>query len=260
MDKPVLVLKGVRKELGGRAVLESIDLSLSRGRVLALCGGNGAGKSTLLRLITGMLQPTSGTIELNGLQWGANRARYADQLGYMPDDYLFGQGLSAHETLSFWAALRKVPKKRVAELLELVGLSEVKHKAVTSFSKGMRQRLLFAQALLAKPPLLVMDEPTNGLDPYWMDAFVELVRQSKQEGHAILFSTHQLRVAELAADEAVFLQGGRLVRQDRTDVLGGDAASMDARGLETAFAELYRQPMTGSGGGHARGSSGKGGE
>ncbi|MGF7035370.1 ABC-type multidrug transport system ATPase subunit [Paenibacillus mucilaginosus] len=238
MANELLKLSGVRKEIGDRLIIESIDLSLSKGQVLALCGGNGAGKSTLIRMITGILQPTRGTIEINGVQWKKNRSSYAEQIGYMPDDYIFGQGLSALETLSFWASLRKVPLKRVEELLELVGLSEVKRKPVTSFSKGMRQRLLFAQALLARPPLLVMDEPTNGLDPYWMDSFVTLVKLVKGEGHTILFSTHQLPVAEIAADEAVFMKEGHIVRQETVTSLRQDG-SRNATGLQGAFAGLY---------------------
>ncbi|MGG1596878.1 ABC transporter ATP-binding protein [Paenibacillus naphthalenovorans] len=236
MGEDVLKLKGIGKDIGGQTIIHSIDMSLRQGQVLALCGGNGAGKSTLLRMITGILQPTRGTIEVNGLQWRHNRLKYAEQIGYMPDDYLFGQGLSAEETLAFWASLRKVPMSRVREVLELVGLIEVRRKSVSSFSKGMRQRLLFAQALLAKPPLLIMDEPTNGLDPYWMDSFVELVRFAKQEGHTVVFSTHQLQVAELAADSVVFLKNGHIVKEEKTVSFGRAAGSSS---LQAAFSCLY---------------------
>ncbi|WP_159884819.1 ABC transporter ATP-binding protein [Paenibacillus puerhi] len=236
MDKPVLVVKGVGKDIGKKTILGSIDLQLRSGQSLALCGGNGVGKSTLLRMIAGITRPTRGSIALGGIQWADNRRRYADQLGYMPDDYLFGQGLSAEETLSFWASLRKVSQARVSETLELVGLSEVRRNPVTSFSKGMRQRLLFAQALLAKPALLLMDEPTNGLDPYWMDSFAELVRFAKGEGHAVLFSTHQLQIAEATADHVVFLKDGGIAEQ-------GTTASILERygpyGLQTVFSRLF---------------------
>jgi len=213
MDQ-ALEIRDVRKEYGKTTILERINLQLERGQALALCGGNGAGKSTLLRMIAGIEQPTSGSIRVNGLIWRNNRKQYAQHIGYMPDDYRFGRGLSAQETLAFWAALRQAGKRRTAELLEIVGLCEVKDKPVSSFSKGMRQRLLFAQALLAKPPLLVLDEPTNGLDPYWMDTFVNLVNMVKQEGHSVIFSTHQLDVADAAADRLVFLKDGNIARED----------------------------------------------
>lgn len=209
-----LEVEGVRKAYGKQAVLERIDLQLQPGQAMALCGGNGAGKSTLLRMIAGIEQPTSGSIRVDGLSWRGDRRRYAERIGYMPDDYRFGQGLSALETLSFWASLRKVGPSRIAELLDRVGLSDVKHKLVSSFSKGMRQRLLFAQALLARPSLLVLDEPTNGLDPYWMHSFVELVGMAKQEGVSVLFSTHQLDIADAAADRLAFLKEGRIDMAD----------------------------------------------
>jgi len=232
----VLHLRDVSKSIKKHDIVHQVSMEIGSGRTLALCGGNGAGKSTILRMITGITQPTSGEITVNGLQWKEDRKRYAEQIGYMPDDYQFGQGLSAKETLGFWAALRKVPKARIQETLEMVGLADVSGKAVSSFSKGMRQRLLFAQALLAKPPLLIMDEPTNGLDPYWMESFVQLVSAVKAEGHAVIFSTHQLQVADAVADDVVFLKEGRIVRQ-------GPIASYHeqggAYGLQQTFTELF---------------------
>jgi ABC-type multidrug transport system ATPase subunit len=135
----------------------------------------------------------------------------------MPDDYHFNQGLTAEEVLQFWAALRKVSKERVSEVLTLVGLAEQKNKRVTTFSKGMRQRVLFAQALLAKPSLLIMDEPTNGLDPFWMQEFANLIKQIKEEGHMVVFSTHQLEIADDVADHIVFMNHGRNVGDSPTE-------------------------------------------
>ncbi|QJC53014.1 heme ABC exporter ATP-binding protein CcmA [Paenibacillus albicereus] len=239
--KPLLRIEQVGKTIKGQTLLQNISLELGPGRVLALCGGNGAGKSTLLRLVMGLLQPTSGHVEVDGLRWQHDRRAYADKLGYMPDDYTFSRGLTAWETLRFWASLRGLSKRRTEEALEEVGLADVRDRKVTAFSKGMRQRLLFAQAMLAKPPLLVLDEPTNGLDPYWMDSFVELVRKLRSEGHSVLYSTHQLPVAEASADEVVFLRGGEAVRQgtvaellEQYGVGGLHAAFTDSRGSGAA--------------------------
>ncbi|MEK3916259.1 ABC transporter ATP-binding protein [Paenibacillus sp. FSL H7-0331] len=239
MDNNVLELSGIRKELGGRLIIHDASLRLGQGEVLALCGGNGAGKSTLLRMVAGILQPTAGEIWIKGKTWKHDRKGYAHQIGYMPDEYLFGQGLSAEETLAFWASLRKVSSVRVSEVLKLVGLLEVRRSKVSSFSKGMRQRLLFAQALLAKPSLLIMDEPTNGLDPYWMGSFVELIRYVKSEGHAVIFSTHQLQIAESISDYVIFLKEGKIAEQ-------GTTASLIERygsyGLTAAFDKLFAYP------------------
>ncbi|KEQ26701.1 ABC transporter ATP-binding protein [Paenibacillus tyrfis] len=235
MAEPVLKLTNVRKTINKQPIVKGVDLELYLGQVMALCGGNGAGKSTLLRMIVGSSQPTEGSIEACGLQWRADRMRYAASVGYMPDDYVFGQALSARETLTFWAKLRNVPPSRVQELLHKVGLAEVQQKPVTSFSKGMRQRLLFAQALLGDPPLLVLDEPTNGLDPYWLQSFVHLIEEVKREGRAVIFSTHHLQVAESVADRAMFLRNGELVRQGSIDEF---REHYGPKGLDGAFTEF----------------------
>lgn len=211
MSSPLLELRDVTKQIKGKTIIHPLTYQLGEGRVLALCGGNGAGKSTLLRMIAGILLPSGGTVQLRGIRSGRNQRAYTDQLGYMPDDFQFGYSLTAAETLEFYAALRGLKgTKRVDDVLEEVGLADVRNKKVATFSKGMRQRLLFGQALLAEPPLLVLDEPTNGLDPYWMRTFVELVNARKQRGQSIVFSTHNLEVAELTADEVILLNEGRV--------------------------------------------------
>lgn len=214
MVKPALKMVGVCKRIKNRPIVEGIDLELAQGRIAALCGGNGAGKSTVLRMVAGIAQPSAGDIYVNGLQWKKDRLAFSGQIGYMPDDYRFSPGLTALEALSFWAALRNVGKAGVTEALTVVGLEEKKHGSVSTFSKGMRQRLLFAQAILAKPPLLIMDEPTNGLDPHWMDEFVGLLRAIRKNGQSVLFSTHQLEVAEETADKVVFMNEGRSRGED----------------------------------------------
>ncbi|AZS15185.1 ABC transporter ATP-binding protein [Paenibacillus lutimineralis] len=209
MADPLVRVMDAGKVIKKQTIVEHINLSIDPSSIVGLCGGNGAGKSTILRMIAGIIQPTSGEIYVNHLQWKKDRKRFAEHIGYMPDDYHFPQGLTAHELLSFWAALRRVPEVRVREVLRIVGLEEKRNIAVSTFSKGMRQRVLFAQAILAKPPLLIMDEPTNGLDPYWMNEFVKLLRNIKHEGHTVIFSTHQLEIAEEIADSVVFLNAGR---------------------------------------------------
>ncbi|WP_052036309.1 ATP-binding cassette domain-containing protein [Tumebacillus flagellatus] len=137
--------------------------------------GNGAGKSTLIKMVVGISRPTTGTIRVQGLEWRRNREEYARRIGFMPDDFQFSGGMSAWETLCFYSGLRGVGKQRAAEVMDIVGLTEAGQKQVSAFSKGMRQRLLLAQALLARPALLVLDEPTNGLDPYWMESLAGFV-------------------------------------------------------------------------------------
>ncbi|MFF2479648.1 ABC transporter ATP-binding protein [Paenibacillus sp. NPDC058071] len=229
----------VHKAFKGRTVIDNINLNIESGEVVALCGGNGAGKSTLLRMLAGILHPTSGTISVSGVSWKKDRRLYARQMGYMPDDYRFSAGLTAKETMLFWARLRGLGKDRALEVLEQVGLADTGSKPVASFSKGMRQRVLFAQALLAKPRLIVMDEPTNGLDPYWMETFVMLVRQSAATGQTVVFSTHQLQIAEVLADRIVFLRDGNVVLDGRQSDIH---AQYGTAGLQEAFGGLFGIP------------------
>lgn len=239
MADTVLEIQNVSKVIRGNTLVHPFNLQMETGQVLALCGGNGAGKSTILRMIAGILQPTSGTIKVCGVEWKRNRKTFAQKIGYMPDDFQFGQGLSAKETLYFYAGLRGVKKAIADQTLETVGLWEARDKLVSRFSKGMRQRLLFAQALLAKPALLILDEPTNGLDPHWMQSFISLVKDVKEANKSVIFSTHHLNVAEEAADGVVFLNNGRIVS---TGTLSKYKEVYGERGLSGAFSELIAVP------------------
>ena len=236
MAKPMVRLDGITKKMKKQVIIEGLNLQIEEGQIVALCGGNGAGKSTILRMIAGISHPDSGKITVGGLQWKNNRKRYADLIGYMPDDFRFSQGLTAFETLAFWAALRGVPRRRVKELLQEVGLEDTGKKSVSSFSKGMRQRILFAQALLAKPPVVLMDEPTNGLDPYWIESFVRMVKETAASGQTVIFSTHQLHVAEALADRIALLRGGQIELEGTAADI---RAQLGASGLQAAFAEWF---------------------
>ncbi|MCC3377609.1 heme ABC exporter ATP-binding protein CcmA [Cohnella sp. REN36] len=210
MAEPLLIVSEVSKSIGRSVLLHPCSLQAAQGEVVALCGGNGAGKSTLIRMLAGISRPTSGSVRIGGRSWFEDRAAYADSIGYMPDEFQFGSALTAAETLRFYASLRRVPDARVSELLEKVGLSDVRDRKASTYSKGMRQRLLLAQAMLAHPPLLLLDEPTNGLDPYWMEAFGRLVRRAAEAGQTVVFSTHQLHIAEAYADRALFMASGHV--------------------------------------------------
>ncbi|WP_010272428.1 heme ABC exporter ATP-binding protein CcmA [Paenibacillus senegalensis] len=237
---PIVVLDQVSKSIDNKIIVQPLSLQVSAGNIVALCGGNGAGKSTLLRMIAGIIQPTTGKLTVNGLEHRKKRKEYAECIGYMPDDFHFHQPLSALELLAFYAQLKGVNNERVLQLLEQVGLTEVRHKPASAYSKGMRQRLLFAQALLAKPPLLILDEPTNGLDPYWMDAFIDLLLELKKAGHTVVFSTHQLHIAEKVADQVVFMADGHVLRSAGLRELMQEYPS---RGLNGAFSELLSQSI-----------------
>lgn len=213
MSKDVLLqIKNVSKTYDKTLVVAPFDLGMTNPGIIALCGGNGAGKSTIIKMIAGVIRPTTGTIFINNLDWNQDRTQYAHQLGYMPDDFQLNQPLSVFEYLSFYASLKKATNN-VIETLELVGLKEKKDQLISKLSKGMRQRLLLGQAIVSKPKLILLDEPTNGLDPHWVESFNEIMLATKVNNQGILFSTHNLAVAEKIADQVIFLKSGSIKEQ-----------------------------------------------
>ncbi|MGO4106668.1 ABC transporter ATP-binding protein [Paenibacillus sp. YAF4_2] len=232
MSDSVLTISKVKKKLKKQVIIENLNLKAAQGEIIALLGGNGAGKSTILKMAAGIWQPDAGHILVKNVSWRKNRKQYASLIGYMPDNFHFSPGLTAIETMSFWSSLKGLPAQRARVVLEQVGLSDTGTKSVSSFSKGMRQRMMLAQALLANPPIVLMDEPTNGLDPYWVDTFVNIVKQTAKNGQTVIFSTHQLTVAEALSDRILFLRNGQIeldgnARQIR-DQLGSSHGLQDA--------------------------------
>ena len=199
--------------------VENVSFSVEKGEIVALCGGNGAGKSTLIKMITGILKPTSGEIWIDGKPANTISKTYRTQFSYMPDDMLFPRQLTALEILAFFANLRGVEKEKAEEVLGIVGLLDQRNQLIKHFSKGMQQRLSFAQALLADTPLIILDEPTNGLDPYWVYRFKEIMKQEKAKGKSILFTTHILSLVEEIADKAAFIERGQLIHFEKVSQL-----------------------------------------
>ncbi|MGM9929504.1 MAG: ABC transporter ATP-binding protein [Bacillus sp. (in: firmicutes)] len=212
-------LKDLTKIYNEHSKVENISFTIKQGEMVALCGGNGAGKSTLIKMVTGILKPTSGHILLDEQEVDPISKEYRKMFSYMPDDMLFPRQLSAVEVLLFFASLRNVPKEKVDDVLQLVGLYDVRKRLIKHYSKGMQQRLSFAQALLADTSLIILDEPTNGLDPFWVYRFKEILQEEKKKGKAILFTTHILSLVEEIADKAAFLETGKLIHFDTVDYL-----------------------------------------
>lgn len=180
----------VTKQYGPKIAVDRISLTLTPG-VTGLLGANGAGKTTLMRMLCGILRPTSGSISLDGLD--VSTEGYRAVLGYLPQDFGYYPSFSALDFLLYLGALkgmeRKQAKERSLELLEVVGLSEVARKKIRTFSGGMKQRLGIAQALLSRPKLLILDEPTAGLDPKERVRFRTLIEEQGKES-IVLLSTH----------------------------------------------------------------------
>ena len=207
----VVQMNQVCHNFAGVSAVNDLNLSIDEGEVLGLFGHNGAGKTTTMKLILGLLKPCQGSVSVFGHAPSAsNFSHYRYQLGFLPENVSFYQQLSGREVLSFFARLKKVNKNRVSQLLNEVGLGEAAGRKVKTYSKGMRQRLGLAQALLTKPRLLLLDEPTVGLDPIATQDFYAMVDQLRQSGSSVVLCSHVLPGVEKHIDRAAILGGGRL--------------------------------------------------
>jgi len=207
-----LIVDGVSKVYKKKTALYPCSFEVTEGNCVVLCGGNGAGKSTLLQIIAGILYPSSGTTTLNERGIKYDRENYLKEIGFMPDDFHAQEMMTVEEFLRFYGSLRKVKRDRIIEVMDLIGLHDKKYELVKSLSKGMRQRLLFGQSILAKPSLLLLDEPTNGLDPYWVNQFIEILNEIKKNGTIIVFSTHMMDVAAETGDIILFMKQGKVIQ------------------------------------------------
>ncbi len=218
MSEPALIIDGVSKNYGKFTALNNTSISVNKGEVLALLGHNGAGKTTLFKLALGLINPSSGKISLMCDK---------NNIGYLPENIAFYDQMSGQETLSYYAKLKKAPLTQVDELLEIVGLAPFKNRRIRAYSKGMKQRLGFAQALLGSPEILFLDEPMTGLDPIGREEFFDIIKQLKDKGTAIIFSSHVLRELENKVDNIAIMHSGNLIAYDSLDALRAKAAMPD---------------------------------
>ena len=222
-----LEIKSASKVFKKKIALHPFSLQVEAGECIALCGGNGAGKSTLLHIIAGISSPGEGTVIIEDVDILKNRKMYVSLIGYMPDEFFAQETLTVQEFLCFYGAFRNTPQTRIMEVIRILGLEEKKHEMVKHLSKGMRQRLLFGQAWAAKPAVLILDEPTNGLDPYWIDVFITLLKEIKNSGSTIIFSTHMMDVASEVADRVLFMEDGKLVTLLKNDHINPNKFMVD---------------------------------
>jgi ABC-2 type transport system ATP-binding protein len=211
---------GLQKRYGSRVALAGLELSVPSGVVYGFLGPNGAGKTTTMRLLTGLIRPDAGTIELLGRPFGGRDRHRLFEVGALIESPSFYPYLSGRENLRALAATgAPTPKHRVEELLELVGLRERARDKVSGYSLGMKQRLGIAAALLSDPRLLLLDEPANGLDPAGIVAMRATLKHLASTGKTVFISSHILGEVEQLADMVGIIAAGRLVREGRVDQL-----------------------------------------
>ena len=214
---------GVAKSYGRITAVADVSFALRKGETTALVGHNGAGKTTLIKLMLGLVRPTAGTVSVLGENPAAGQVAARRKLGYLPENVSFNMALTGRETLAFYGRLKRAPHREIADLLERVGLTRAADRRIGSYSKGMRQRLGLAQALLGQPAVLLLDEPTTGLDPALRRSFYDLVAEGRAKGATILLSSHALTELEGQADRVIIVNRGIKIADGSIDELRGIA-------------------------------------
>ena len=210
-EGPVILAHGLTKRYGALRAVDDVHLTVQRGEIFGLIGQNGAGKSTLFKMMMGLIEPSAGEILIGGIAVGGRNFREARRhLGYLPENVVLYDNLSGLETLRFFARLKGAPSAQCAPMLERVGLAQAATRPVREYSKGMRQRLGFAQALLGTPRVLFLDEPTNGLDPQAIRDFYAAMRDLRDEGVTILITSHILAELQERVDRLAIMAEGRI--------------------------------------------------
>ena len=198
----------VSKEYGRVKAGRETSFDLAKGELVALIGHNGAGKTTLMKLMLGLIRPTGGLIEVLGDNPAAGQFAGRRQLGYLPENVSFDTALTGRETQAFYARLKREPLAGALKLLDAVGLGDASRRRVGTYSKGMRQRLGLAQALIGRPRVLLLDEPTTGLDPELRQTFYEVIQRLAAEGTTVLLSSHALTELEERAGRVIIMNRG----------------------------------------------------
>lgn len=211
--EPFVRVKNVSKTIRGKQIIQAINFDLIPGQITGFIGPNGAGKTTTIRIMTGLMKPTSGEVEIGGISMQKNFSEAIRPVGVIVENPEMYSYLSGYKNLLHFARMHdKASKDELARIIDQVGLTDRIHEKVSTYSLGMRQRLGLAQALLHKPKFLILDEPTNGLDPAGIRELRVLLRKlADEEGVAVLVSSHLLTEIELMCDRIIIIQRGQIV-------------------------------------------------
>jgi Cu-processing system ATP-binding protein len=235
-EQNVIEVENLSQWYGQVHALDAIDLSVAKGEMFGLIGHNGAGKSTLFKLMLGLIKPGSGQIRVQGVPiTGPDFRQVRRRIGYLPESFVTYDNLTGLEVLHLFADLKQVPRAGCAALLERVGLLDAARRRVRGYSKGMRQRLGFAQVLLGSPDLIFLDEPTNGLDPQGIHDFYRILREVQGEGATVIITSHILAEIQERVDRLVVLQNGRVAVQ-------GTLAQLRAQNIMPSIIEVTLLP------------------
>jgi ABC-2 type transport system ATP-binding protein len=238
----VIDVRLLTKYYGALAGIKNVSFMVQPGEVLGLLGPNGSGKSSTVRILTGLARPTSGSVLLDGQDIFADLRSYKARLGYVPEEPHLYTYLTGPEYLRLIGRLRRLPEpvldNKIDRFLELLDIYDDRYKSLSEYSKGMRQKILIAAAVLHDPRILVLDEPFSGLDATAARILKAFVRSLSQEGKLVVFSSHMLEVVEQVCSRVVILKGGEVVGHDSVDNL---RATLRLPSLDAVFATLVQE-------------------
>ncbi|URM44423.1 ABC transporter ATP-binding protein [Bacillus velezensis] len=214
MNDQIVVTHDLTKKYKKHTSVDGLNLRIRRGEIYGFLGPNGAGKTTTIRMLLGLIKPTKGNIEIFGQNLNKNRLQILQRIGSLVESPTYYGNLTGYENLEAVRRLRGLPEQRVNEVLETVRLSKVANRLTKEYSLGMKQRLGIAVALLSSPDLLILDEPTNGLDPSGIQEIRELIKELPKSGMSVIVSSHLLSEIDQMATQVGIINNGRMIFQD----------------------------------------------
>jgi ABC-2 type transport system ATP-binding protein len=244
---PAIEVSHLVKSYGGITAVSDISFTVARGEIIGFLGPNGAGKSTTMRILTGYLPATSGSVNICGVSVATQPDDVKRRIGYMPENNPLPEDMRVSEYLYFRGRLKEIPRRklgpRIDEVLELSDLKRVRHKIIGQLSKGFRQRVGIAEAILAEPPVIIMDEPTIGLDPHQILIVRDLIA-SLRGRMTVIISSHILPEIEQTCDRVIIINQGRVVAQGtpadlRREILGHSRYQLQAAGDSAALPAIF---------------------
>lgn len=210
MEK-IIEIQNLAHSFGDKKVLGCINLEIRKGEIFGLLGPSGAGKTTLIKILTGQLKPSGGTAKILGKASVELKGSDYGKIGIMMDNFGLYDRLSCYDNLKFFCMIQGIPKSRIGEVLQAVGLSDARKTMASDLSKGMRNRLLLARVLMGNPEILFLDEPTSGLDPMTTEEIHKLIEKEKEKGTTIFLTTHNMAEAEKLCNNVALLNEGEIV-------------------------------------------------
>lgn len=253
MENPVIELIGLTKLYGSLKAVNNLDLTIGKGEIYGLLGPNGAGKTTTILMMLGLTEPTAGSVTVCGVNATSNPVTVKRKVGYMPDNMGFYDGMNALNNLMYIARLNGIHetqvRDRAIEMMKMVGLENAMYKKAGIYSRGMKQRLGLAEVLIKQPEIIILDEPTNGIDPSGVKEFLSLIRQlSRQQNITVLLSSHHLNQVQQVCDRVGIFVEGKLLANDHIARLSHQVSG-ESQLVNLSFAdhsrltELHKQEL-----------------